>query len=232
MKDKATNFIDLTGMKFGKLTVIRQDGRIWKTNYLAWLCRCECGNETRAISGSLNAGHKKSCGCLVKEHISKVSGKIFKTHGISSTAVFASWNGMIHRCYSPNNSAYRNYGGRGIGACSFIKASPVNLKSILGERPFRLTLERMDVNSGYNCGQCQECLSNGWIKNIKWASYKEQARNTRRSLRITIDGVTKCASQWEEENNLHENLICQRIKAGKSGKELLAPSNSCNRKRS
>lgn len=58
---------DLTGQKFGKLTVIERatdylnrDG----TKYIQWLCQCECGNKTIVRATSLKNGHTQSCGCL------------------------------------------------------------------------------------------------------------------------------------------------------------------------
>lgn len=55
---------DLTGMKFGRLTVIERvfDG---KSN-TRWLCLCECGNTTTTVSGNLKSGRHKSCGCWLK----------------------------------------------------------------------------------------------------------------------------------------------------------------------
>ena len=55
----------LTGMRFGKLTVIKQvpnpDGNKNKRTY--WLCKCDCGNEKAVWVKYLNNGSTKSCGC-------------------------------------------------------------------------------------------------------------------------------------------------------------------------
>lgn len=56
-------FIDLTGQKFGNLTVLNREG----TKYggaVAWKCLCKCGKEVIAAGNSLRTGHTKSCGCL------------------------------------------------------------------------------------------------------------------------------------------------------------------------
>ena len=55
---------DLTGMRFGKLTVIKQQGRIY--NRPAWLCKCDCGNYHTTSTHSLRSGECKSCGCYGK----------------------------------------------------------------------------------------------------------------------------------------------------------------------
>lgn len=57
--------IDLTGQRFGRLTVIRYDHT--ENGYAFWLCRCDCGNETLARSSCLKSNYKKSCGCLKTE---------------------------------------------------------------------------------------------------------------------------------------------------------------------
>jgi 5-methylcytosine-specific restriction endonuclease McrA len=64
------------GMKFGLLTVIRQsDRRIGRR--IPWVCACDCGGETLAISSKLVAGHNKSCGCLRKtgSHLHRMTQK-------------------------------------------------------------------------------------------------------------------------------------------------------------
>lgn len=69
---------DLSGKKFGRLTVKQfdgyrtkvfnlPDGRITLRNIPMWLCRCECGNEKSILEFSLVHGRTKSCGCLRRE---------------------------------------------------------------------------------------------------------------------------------------------------------------------
>lgn len=62
-----SNFIDLTGQRFGKLVVLKRSN-----NYIQpsgqqktqWLCKCDCGNEVIVRGHSLKHGDTKSCGCL------------------------------------------------------------------------------------------------------------------------------------------------------------------------
>lgn len=65
--------IDLTGQKFGRLTVVNESGfvRSGGQKKIKWLCTCDCGNRTEATSGLLKSGNTKSCGCLSKELASK-----------------------------------------------------------------------------------------------------------------------------------------------------------------
>lgn len=54
--------LDLTGQKFGKLTVLGPAENIGSRT--AWRCQCDCGRETVVKTGHLRSGHTKSCGCL------------------------------------------------------------------------------------------------------------------------------------------------------------------------
>jgi hypothetical protein len=80
MKAMAT-FIDLTGTRSGRLTVLHPDNSV-KQNYTRpqtyWACRCDCGNTLSVRGCNLRAGksshHTKSCGCLQKE-IARSTGK-------------------------------------------------------------------------------------------------------------------------------------------------------------
>ena len=54
---------DLTGKRFGKLSVLHKTDRK-KNGSILWACRCDCGNEKEVTSRDLNSGRVKSCGCL------------------------------------------------------------------------------------------------------------------------------------------------------------------------
>ena len=57
--------IDLTGQKFGRLTVLERDKeRVGGKAY--WICQCDCGNITSLIEGSSlrKENGTRSCGCL------------------------------------------------------------------------------------------------------------------------------------------------------------------------
>lgn len=53
---------DLTGKKFGKLTVVKNTGEKRNTSYV-WICKCDCGREKAATARDLNSGRVTSCGC-------------------------------------------------------------------------------------------------------------------------------------------------------------------------
>lgn len=56
---------DLTGKKFGKLTVLKRDENA-KAGRSRWICKCECGKKAPVLRNHLTTGHATSCGCARK----------------------------------------------------------------------------------------------------------------------------------------------------------------------
>ncbi len=62
---KRPNFTDLTGRRFGRLTVVRlSEFRVGKKGTLAWVCMCDCGKTWDVVTNHLTSGHTRSCGCF------------------------------------------------------------------------------------------------------------------------------------------------------------------------
>lgn len=55
--------IDITGKRYGLLTVVGQGERT-KTGSVRWICECDCGGESLSHQYNLKSGHTRSCGCL------------------------------------------------------------------------------------------------------------------------------------------------------------------------
>lgn len=98
--------IDLTGQKFGRLTVIRLL-KERQYNKKVYKCKCDCGKYTNVIGSSLTSGKTKSCGCLLKESTIKRS----TTHGLSDSRPYRIYQGMKKRCYNNHDPKYKDYGG-------------------------------------------------------------------------------------------------------------------------
>lgn len=54
---------DLTGMVFGKLSVIKETDMRGADGSVMWQCKCSCGNITNVTTTNLKSGNTKSCGC-------------------------------------------------------------------------------------------------------------------------------------------------------------------------
>lgn len=183
---------DMTGRKFGRLTVLRFSHMIGKHSY--WVCRCECGNSHTTRSDSLKSGAVKSCGCLNQE------AKVIK-HGLSRTKIYHVWAAMKNRCTNPNDRNYHHYGGRGIQICddwlnnfeTFYKWAISN-----GYRE-GLEIDRIDNEGNYEPGNC------------KWVSRKDQCNNRRVNRKITFNGKTQTITQWAKETGINENTLYARI---------------------
>lgn len=83
-----SNIIDLTGQRFGRLTVIeRVENNKWGD--ASWLCKCDCNGENslKVILGkSLRKGNTQSCGCLQKEKTiqrNKINNKKYNIYDLS-----------------------------------------------------------------------------------------------------------------------------------------------------
>ena len=149
------------------------------------------------------SGHTKSCGCLHKLTITK--------HGSWDTVEFKAWSHMMGRCYKEKNNSYKDYGGRGISVCESWH-DPVTFIRDMGARPSKNhSLDRIDVNSGYYCGKCQDCVKNGWENNCQWATKIQQARNKRNNRIIEYNGMKKTLSDWQEVTGIQAAVIRHRI---------------------
>ena len=160
----AHNYIDLTGMVFGKLTVLERAANPG-SKIAKFRCLCECGKETVVRAGHLKNGHTKSCGCL---SIDAVSNR-FTTHGKSKTPTYRSWEAMIRRCTNQKCDAYPWYGGRQITVCDEWERFDSFLKD-MGERPVGMELDRVDNYKGYAPDNC------------RWVTHKENCMNRRNNV--------------------------------------------------
>lgn len=202
---------NIIGHRFNRLTVLEILNQPGQTKYL---CLCDCGVSTVVWRSNLIRGHTSSCGCLHRD--SAVSRHI--THGLNGTYIGAAWSCMVQRCFNANNPSFKYYGARGIKPCEFIRASPLHIILTIGHRSSQeFTLDRINNSLGYTCGQCPECLEHSWPMNMRWATRTTQARNTRRSRLISIDGVTKCLKDWADEMGIWPAQLRKLIAKGRIG---------------
>lgn len=144
------------------------------------------------------------------ERARKFSGPKF--HGVTPaglTRAMRSWTSMLLRCFAPGETAYLNYGGRGITVCERW-FSFANFLSDMGERPEGLTLERVDNDGHYEPTNCA------------WATPGEQARNTRRNRRLTANGETMVQAEAARRAGVNDATIMRRLAKGHSVAEAVS----------
>jgi len=159
-------FIDLTGKRFGRLTVIKISGDLH--NRKAWECQCDCTVIKIVTSNDLKRGVVQSCGCYRRETTALKSkkagierGKQLKKHGLHGIRLYAIWKSMRNRCNNPKSKDYIDYGNRGIKICKewddfkiFHTWAMDNKYDI--DAPFgTCTIDRICVDSGYEPSNCR-----------------------------------------------------------------------------
>lgn len=144
---------DLAGRRFGRIVAIEDVGT--DGNHRLWMCHCDCGVDKVVSAASLVRGHQQSCGCGIR------------THRLSRSSTYKSWQMMRQRCSNPRNDNYRRYGAKGIGVCERWESFE-NFVADMGERPEGTSLDRIDSVGNYESGNC------------RWATRREQNVNTSR----------------------------------------------------
>jgi len=195
-------FQDLTGLKFGKLTVIERAENS-PIGHTRWDCRCECGNETIVSSSDLKSGNTKSCGCLKKKNNFK--------HGDIKSKEYNAWTGAKQRCFNKKDPSYKNYGGRGITMCSRWANDYTKFLKDMGRCPDGYTLDRIDNDGNYEPDNC------------RWASRKTQSQNTRTNRYIEYDGKRMVLAGWASKIGIRPNDLHQKLKTMSLG-EIIAQS--------
>lgn len=196
-----SRFIDLTGQKFGRLTVVSRAENNAQ-NKAMWNVRCECGVEKIVSRASLRNGTIVSCGCYARD----IRRQRHLKHGESKkdrTRLYVIWCDIRQRCYRKSAIDYARYGGRGITVC----------EEWLGDNGYvcfrnwalqngytsELTIDRIDNNKGYSPDNC------------RWVTAQEQANNRRSNHIVEYKGRAQTISQWSRELGISKSKIYYRL---------------------
>lgn len=190
---------DLTGKRFGRLTVLRKDGK-GHGNQI-YLCQCDCGNTVRVYHSNLTRGLTKSCGCLQKEETSKR----FTIHGMRNTRLYNTYTNMMSRCNNPKNKRYGSYGGRGIKVCYEWSKGFEQFKQWALSSGYKdsLTIDRIDVNGDYTPENC------------RWTTIKQQSNNQRKTIWVEIADQKKSLKEWTDFMGWKYGTYSARHRKGK-----------------
>lgn len=201
-----TKPIDLTGQRFGRLSVIARD-RNSSDGRARWMCQCDCGSICVVLGLSLRNGMTRSCGCLMREcqhgHF---------THGKSYERIYQIWKGMRARCNHQLNRAYGDYGGRGICVCKEWDSSFRAFFAWAMESGYKddLTIDRIDPDGNYEPENC------------RWADRTAQSRNRRNKRLLTYKGETRPLWEWAEITGLPDSLVSGRFARGWSAERIFS----------
>ena len=205
---------DLTGKKFGKLTVIKSLG-LDTHSEMNWECVCDCGNKYIAKSYSLRKGTTKQC----KECAIKQMSENSRKYVVFSKRLKECYVNMKTRCTNKNQDPFNRYVNRGIELCEewendYNKFQTWALNNGYSET---LTLDRIDNNKGY------------YPENCRWVTRREQANNRRTSLFLIYKGKKDTLANWARNLNIPYNYIQYRVYKGKTLEEIVNEFNNNSR---
>jgi hypothetical protein len=119
---------------------------------------------------------------------------------------------MLRRCENPAHWSFKHYGGRGITVCERWHALE-HFIADMGQPPDGMTLDRIDNDKGYEPGNC------------KWATRREQRRNSRQALTLLeLNGVVMAVVDWSRTLGIGHTTILMRLKRGWTNEEALTGS--------
>lgn len=190
---------ELTGGRYGSLTVLAYAGFSKTRQQAAWLCRCDCGREKVIVGNSLTSGATKTCGCGAR-----VGRKPRYGHARRSETLpeWAAWDSMLGRCLRRKSSGWKHYGGRGITVCERWKLYE-NFYADMGPRPTPdHSLDRIDNDGNYEPGNC------------RWATRSEQVNNRRVTRWVMLRGTRMAAADAARALGVTPRALKQRLRLG------------------
>lgn len=121
----------------------------------------------------------------------------------TDSSAYWCWANIVQRCCNPNNPAYPRYGGRGITIHPQWRKSFWAFLADMGDRPSKShSIDRIDNSGNYEPVNC------------RWATPREQNRNSRRNIMLTYKGITLSRQDWAERLGVDSNSIRDRLRRG------------------
>lgn len=183
---------DLTGQRFGRLTVLSYDHSD-RLCHSYWRCLCDCGNETTARADLLQGRNTISCGCYHRE--------IKTTHGMSNSRLYNIWSKMKDRCDNPNIKLYKYYGERGVFICDeWLNFENFRDWALSNSYEDGLSIDRINNNDGY------------YPENCRWVDAITQSNNRRSNHNVSWHDETHTIAEWARIFGISYSLLWQRIR--------------------
>ncbi len=134
-----------------------------------------------------------------------------RTHGDKRTRLYRIWGAMKTRCLNKNSPSYIRYGKKKIKICDRWLNSFEAFRDDMGYPPSsHHSIDRINNKGNYEPGNC------------RWATFTEQARNTKSTRMVTLNGITKSMREWCEERGLKGGTVRYRLVTGWSAEEALS----------
>lgn len=188
---------DLTGKRFGRLVVIELAGKSANGKY-QWKCKCDCGNYIIVKGNSLTTGHTKSCGCLEKE-----TKRVVNTvHGLRKRPLYKVWLNMKDRCYNPNNSHFKYYGGKGIIVCNEWKNDFKTFYDWMSSNGYKegMSIDRINNSLGYSPSNCRVI------------PFREQSSNRTTNYSIMYEGHFYTVAELSKLLNVKSSTLYSKLR--------------------
>ena len=178
-------------------------------------CTCDCGKEVVALYRRVKYGWTKACrSCShsgINNSLYKHGGCVGRRNARQRTPEYAAWISMIARCYDQNARRYEYYGGKGIKVCERWLGSFADFLADMGRKPGQeYSIDRWPNNKGdYEPENC------------RWATSREQRRNTTVNVFLTFDDRMLCVADWAVELGTNKSTIYRRVQRGYNDEEAL-----------
>jgi hypothetical protein len=172
---------DITGSKFGRLTVLRFSHVSKKRR--TFICRCDCGKELLRTTSQLTSKQRTvpaNCGCLSYARITR--------HNLHDHFLYSTWKTMRTRCNNPRRDSSKYYIGKGVAVCARWDHFDKFLADMLPTWEKGKSIDRIDNAKGYSPENC------------RWASPTQQANNkSNPAVYLAVGSETKPVRIWAQE---------------------------------
>lgn len=203
------NTLNLVGLETDKFKVLKllDERRIYRDenqNIIAtkriYLVLCKnCLKSNRACTQTIRNG-RSGCDCKGQPYF------------YSFHECYSIWNGLKHRCLNETDNNYFRYGARGIKVCQGFHNFEFFVLMVGDRPPLEHSIDRIDNDAHYSCGECEECKNNNWNFNLKWSTAKEQSYNRRSNILVEYNGEKFPMKFVCQQLNIPYKLVWKRMK--------------------
>ena len=184
IKGANAQYTDLSGEKFGKLTVVRPTNKRASNGSVIWHCKCDCGNECDVSRSKLLSNHTRSCGCrhqskwvdLIEDILMKMNIKYDKEKRFNDCKNKKGTDMLPFDFYLPSFNAIIEYDG---------EHHYIPIDGWGGEEKYHKVLENDEIKNNY----CDD--NNIELLRIPYTKTKEEIIDMIKSFVVRNDHTLK-----------------------------------------